>query len=231
MASCLTREIASSSERPVRQRYPSASSRSVRKAVRSGESSATRMVAGLRGDVDRSDGAGWTMRASHSRRTCTQYIGAGAIADPAAPRRARARGLGEGEVAEHQHLALHVEGRAVAHLQQLDNQLQVVGVRTEDVLGGAMIEDQLQREVALFAPFSLRPARLDMGDLSYDDLLLGALLFRGHPQSLLRCPAALLDPVYHRALRRGRHRVAPESDLRYARAQNGGRHADRFGPR
>src|SRR4051812_35039148 len=90
----------------------------------------------------------------------------------------------ERQVVEDEDLAARVEHRRVAALEQLDQDLGVLGVGADDVLVGAVVEDELEGEGAGRAALALRPGRLDVGDLPDRDLALGRVLVIGHRMDL-----------------------------------------------
>src|SRR5919199_4416649 len=98
---------------------------------------------------------------------------AGALPLSYAPRGGSvAAALRQREVVEDQHFAFEVERRARALLEQVHEDVGVVRRGPDDVLVGALVEDELERERAFTAALALRPRRLDVGHLPHLNLLL-----------------------------------------------------------
>src|SRR5215218_3302014 len=84
-------------------------------------------------------------------------------------------------VPEDQDLPAHVEVDLVGELEELYQDVRVLCFGADRVLFGAIVQYELVRELAGAAALLLAPVRVQVGDLSHHDALLGVLFSHSCP--------------------------------------------------
>src|SRR5437867_12410600 len=80
----------------------------------------------------------------------------------------------DGQIAEHDDLAIQVEHGVGAPGKELDQHVSILRRGPEDILRGPIVEDKLKSEGPGRPTLLLRPGGLDVGDLADLNLTLGA---------------------------------------------------------